>query len=458
MKLETAIKEAARIALALIQEEKEQPVLKYHSPQEYNELVDLELDSEGATEENFFNIIQKIASLTPKTNSRAFYNQLFGGRSAPSLTAEIVSTVLNTTMHTYKVAGIQVLVEQNIIKAFLEKVGFEQGDGTVNPGGSLSNMVSMMIARNEKSKEVLQQGLRQQLIAYTSDESHYSIKKNAGFLGIGRANVREIPTDDQGQMLVEALAQQIEKDKAEGGWPFYINATAGTTVLGAFDPIDKIAKIAAQHNIWLHVDAALGGSVLLTQKYKHLMQGVALADSVTWNAHKLLNAPLTASFLLIKEKGLLEKHLSADANYLFQNEATNLDLGKSSVQCERRLNAFKVWAAWKYYGAQGLAERVCHLFDLAQYATQKVRQAPNLALFRTPISVTICFTVEGVDEAALCQYLHQQGMAMVGYSSTKGSTFVRMACINADLTTEDVDYFFEQVQKATTMLKVVHKE
>lgn len=459
MKIEKAIDEFANISKILLEEEKKEPVLKYHSVEDYKKLIDLSLKDDGCTEDEFFGLLKDISLLTPRTSSTAFFNQLFAGRSAPSLSAELLSSVLNATMHTYKVSGIQVLIEKEMTGELLKKVGYSNGEGIMNPGGSLSNMVSLLIARNEKDETILKEGIgRRGLIVYTSVEGHYSIRKNAGILGIGKNNVRKIKSDFRGRMDVDDLESEIQKDLAAGNLPFYINATAGTTVLGAFDQLDKISSIAKKYGLWLHVDGALGGSALMSEQHKELLKGAALSDSFTWNAHKMMNVPISASFLLVQKKGLLGKHLSEKADYLFQDEEADLDLGNISIQCGRKVDAFKVWAAWKYYGISGIANRIDHVFSLAKYAASCVEKEPLFTLFRSPESVNVCFTIEGFKPEDICAYLHREGKIMVGYSQAKGTTFIRMACLNADLQTKDVDNFFAQIKNAVEELRREEKE
>lgn len=454
MKMERAIDEFAKISKVLLEKERSEPVLKYHGSEDYKKLINLSLGNDGCTEEAFFKLLEEISLLTPRTNSKSFFNQLFAGRTAPSLTADLLASVLNTTMHTYKVAGIQVLVEQEITNEFLKKVGYENGEGVMNPGGSLTNMTSMIVARNEKDETILKEGLRGgRMIVYTSIECHYSVRKSAGMIGIGKNNVRKIKSDHIGSMDVEDLEAEIQKDLAAGNIPFYINATAGTTVLGAYDHFSEISRVAKKYDVWMHIDGALGGSALLSTQHKHLLKGSELSDSFTWNAHKMMNVPVAASFLLMKEKGLLRKHFSEKADYLFQGEAEDLDLGNISIQCGRRVDAFKVWALWKYYGLSGIEQRINHLFDLANYAASYVEKEPLFELFRSPESVNVCFTIAGVQPEKVCEYLHKQGLIMVGYSQAKGTTFIRMACINADIQKTDVDHFFEQIKIAAKALK-----
>lgn len=453
MDIKKAIEEAARIAAVYIDREQSEPVLPRHSLEEYASKINVSLGKNGCKDSEFFNTLQEVALLTPKTGSPLFFNQLFAGKAAPSLCADMLVPVMNTAMHTFKVSGIQVLIENEITTQLLQKVGYKNGEGIINPGGSMSNMVSMLIARNEKLPTIGAQGLGgQRLIAYTSEKGHYSVQKNAAILGIGRDNVRPVKTDSRGRMESAHLQELIERDLVNGFLPFYVNATAGTTVFGTFDPFEEISAIAKEYDLWFHIDGALGGSALLSERHRHLVKGSSLSDSFTWNAHKMLNVPMTASFLLMKEKGILRKHLDEDAHYLFQNRGDDNDLGQKSIQCGRRVDALKVWAAWKYYGEKGLEKRINHLFDLVRHAREIILSDPAFTLYCEPESVNVCFNVMDIDAPELCSYLHEKSMAMVGYSGRGGHTFVRMACINADLSFDDIDSFFDHVKKAALEL------
>ncbi|XP_010077666.1 PREDICTED: acidic amino acid decarboxylase GADL1-like, partial [Pterocles gutturalis] len=201
--------------------------------------------------------------------------------------------------------------------------------------------------------------------------SHYSMKKAASFLGIGTENVYFIKTDERGKMIPEELEKQVQRARKEGSAPFLVCATAGTTVLGAFDPLDKIADICEKHDLWLHVDASWGGSALISRKHRRLLHGIHRADSVAWNPHKMLLAGIQCCALLVKDNsGLLKKCYSAKAAYLFQQDKfydVSYDTGDKSIQCSRRPDAFKFWLMWKALGTTGLEERVNRALALARY-------------------------------------------------------------------------------------------
>ncbi|NXY80464.1 CSAD decarboxylase, partial [Glareola pratincola] len=241
-------------------------------------------------------------------------------------------------------------------------------------------------------------------------QSHYSIQKGAAFLGIGTDNVHLVATDQRGKMVPEELEKEIRRAKAEGAEPFFVCATCGTTVLGAFDPLGSIADICQRHGLWLHVDAAWGGSALLSPKHRHLLAGIERrvtlpstdpplktgsklpvsgpsphsrghhrvcpplsprADSVAWNPHKMLAVGLQCSaFLLRDASGLLQRCHGAGATYLFQPDKfydVAYDTGDKTPQCGRRVDCLKLWLLWKAAGTQGLARRVERAFAFTRW-------------------------------------------------------------------------------------------
>ena len=228
-----------------------------------------------------------------------------------------------------------------------------------------------------------------------------------------------------------------------------ICATAGTTVLGAFDPIEPIADIAGEFGAWLHVDGALGGSVALSRRHRGLIAGCERSDSFAWDAHKLMGTPLSCSVILCHRPGLLRKHFEEGASYLFQSDDEDrYDHGKISMQCGRRNDALKLWAAWKRLGDAGYADRVDHLFEMARYAAECVNRRPELELVREPESMTVCFEVVGRSSEAVCERLRREERALVGYAEVGGRRVIRLACANGATTRKDIDGFIEDVVRA----------
>jgi len=320
----------------------------------------------------------------------------------------------------------------------------ESSGGTFAAGGSMTNFMSMLMARDSVGQNVPTEGVKKSMTVYTSTESHYSIPKNATFAGIGRDQVRYIATDEKGRMVAEELENTIKEDIENGFLPVLINATAGTTVLGAFDPIEPLSTISKKYNIWLHVDGAYCGSVLFSKKYRHLIKGVTKVDSFSVNAHKMLGTPLSSSMIFVKNKEHLYTSFSNEANYLYQTDHDEFNLGKISLQCGRRNDALKFWTLWKQIGTSGLEDMVDKQFELADVARDYIRNHPaDYTLYSFDDSIGICFNYKDYPAKDICTLLYEKATLMVGYGRFKQDEFIRLVTINAQNEKEDIIEFFK---------------
>ncbi|MGB0777941.1 MAG: pyridoxal phosphate-dependent decarboxylase family protein [Flavobacteriaceae bacterium] len=440
----------------LLKDEVENPVAERIDADKLYQTLDLSLNEQPMIDSDLKNNLEEIIKATPKTATNLFFNQLFGGRQSKAILGDLLAVMLNNSMYTYKVAGPQVGIEQEIIRKSCDLIGYgSKSNGTFPTGGSMSNYMALVMARDAKDPEAREEGVRKPLVIYTSKESHYSNPKNASFAGIGRKNVRYIETDEFGKMIPELLEAQIINDIEQGYIPTYVNATAGTTVMGAFDPIEPIADITDKYNIWLHVDGAYCGSVIFSEKYKHLVKGVERSDSFSYNAHKMIGTPLTCSIILVKDKTNLHNSFSNDADYLYQTDGDDFNLGKTSFQCGRRNDALKFWTLWKSVGTMGLAKIIDHQFHLADVARAYVANHPDYTLYSYPESISICFNYKDLDPSELCTSLYENQITVVGFGSFGQDTFVRLVTINANNADEDLLNFFEVMEKFVAQKKLV---
>ncbi len=427
----------------LIQSEQEHPIVPPVDAAKLHETIDLSLNDAPQLDEAFEQNLRKLVLNTPRTATRLFFNQLFGGRQGKAMLGDLLAVLLNNSMYTYKVAGPQVGVEKALLKKVCEMIGYgPQADGTFAPGGSMTNFMGMLTARDVADADARHEGMNKRMMAYTSKESHYSNAKNAAFAGIGRNNVRYIDTDSKGRIRVDLLEQQIVADQQEGYLPFFINATAGTTVLGAFDPVAEMAAVAQRYNCWLHVDGAYCGAVIFSEQYKHLLNGIDQANSFSFNAHKMLGTPLSCSLIVTQDKKHLHNSFSNDATYLYQTDGDDYNLGKTSLQCGRRNDALKFWTLWKAKGTQGLAQMVEKQFELAQTALAYVQQHPDYQVYSYDDSISVCFNYKGIPADQLCTALYENAALMVGFGTFGEDTFVRLVTINAGNEKQNILDFF----------------
>ncbi|XP_014817309.1 PREDICTED: cysteine sulfinic acid decarboxylase-like, partial [Calidris pugnax] len=356
-----------------------QKVCEWKEPQELRELLDLELRDQGERMEKLLERCRDVIRLSVRTGHPRFFNQLFSGLDHHALAGRFITEALNTSQYTYEIAPVFVLMEEVVLAKLRELVGWSSGDGIFAPGMTWTGTIAMNVARFHRFPQSRRKGnwALPPLALFASQECHYSIQKGAAFLGIGTDNVRLVGTD------------------GGGSEPFFVCATCGTTVLGAFDPLGAIADVCQRHGLWFHVDAAWGGSALLSPKHRHLLAGIERADSVAWNPHKMLAVGLQCSaFLLRDASGLLQRCHGAGATYLFQPDKfydVTYDTGDKTPQCGRRVDCLKLWLLWKALGTQGLAQRVERAFTITQYLAQEVKRREGFQLVVEPEFINLCF-------------------------------------------------------------------
>lgn len=446
-RIQKALEKFTEIANELLEDEAEKPVADFIPSDELYDRLDLELSKEGSSRAEFEEALKDLVMHTPRTGTSAFFNQLFGGRNDKAILGELLAVILNNSMYTYKAAGPQIGVEKVILREVCDMIGWdENADGTFAPGGSMTNYMAMVMARDAFDGDVPQKGISDKMTVYTSAESHYSIPKNAAFCGIGRDHVRYVPTDAQGRMKPDVLSKMIEEDVDKGFTPVLVNLTAGTTVMGAFDPIRPVRDICDEYNMWLHVDGAYCGSVLFSKKYKHLIDGVELVDSFSFNAHKMLGTPLSCSIIVAQDKKHLYESFSNDASYLYQTDHDEFNLGKTSLQCGRRNDALKFWTLWKFVGTNGLEKIVNRQFELANTARDYIRKNEDYTLYSYDDSISICFNYKDIPARDICTALYEHSEMMVGYGEFDGDEFIRLVTVNYENENEDILNFFEVME------------
>jgi len=433
-----------------------QDLVKHVPAASLQKVIDTNLPLEGLGLENALNDIDQFLKYSVKTNLPGFMNPLWGGFNLSAFAGEVVATLANNSMYTYELSPFATLVEQALIQRMCEIVGFSDGNGTLTTGGSNGNMIGMMCARYHNNPLGQQRGFNgEKLVCYVSEESHYSVLMSGNVLGIGSDNIIKVPCDEHGRMRCDKLVEEINRTKMNSEIPFCVIATSGTTVRGAFDPLKEIAEICSQHNLWLHVDAAWGGSCLFSAKHRSLMDGIELADSVCWDAHKMMGVPLVCSAFLIKNPEILRKVCSHGnvAHYLFLGEAEEVDLGRISLQCGRRNDALKLFLAWREKGDAGWSRQVENYVKLADYLESKIEDHPKLEMMSSRVWSNVClrYFSDDFDSNELNQRLRNRlvksGKFMISQSKIKGQTILRPVIANPSVSEKTIDELVEEISR-----------
>lgn len=388
-----------------------------------------------------------------KTHHPRFMNTLWGGFNASAFAGEVLTALATTSMYTFEMAPFASMVEHAIIKRMSELVGFADGNGVLTTGGSNGNLLGLLCARQNFDPLSIQRGFDgRNKVVMVSEESHYSVVMAADVVGLGFSNVIKVRCDEDGCMRPDSLQDEIEIAKRSGLEVICIIATSGTTVRGAFDPLREIATIAHSNHIWLHVDAAWGGTCLFSTEHANLMDGVELADSVCWDAHKMMGVPLICSAFLIKNVNILKAICthSLDAPYLLHSQSEELDLGRLSLQCGRRNDALKLWLAWRETGDAGWARRCEDFVELADHLQFLIEQQPEMELMSTRKWTNVCFRVksETMDLDVLNTHIRNEimkrGKWMISKALINGQVILRPVISNSAISKKSLQGFIEE--------------
>lgn len=398
-----------------------------------------------------------------KTAHPQYFNQLWAGQSDVAMLGSFIETLANTSMYTYEVAPMATLIENELLHRFKRVFGFSHGDAQVTTGGSNSNYLAFLLALHKKFPDIKHHGLQAlpEVAVFVSEDAHYSMDKAMVMAGVGLNALVKVPVDANGVMQTDTLAECIIAAREAGKVPVAIIGTAGTTVRGAFDDFLGIGKLAKEHGCWFHIDGAWGGAVAFSNTEKRLLAGRDLADSMSWDGHKMLGVPLMCGMLFVREQGHFDRVCNlGDTSYIFHDGQDRQDLGPYSLQCGRRVDMLKMWLETLYYGEQGLGERVDHFMAMSHRAEQRVLSETSLELQSVRWINNICFrsrVPEGVDSNTFNKQvrdrLHASGNALVNIAYIGDDLTVRLIVTNKEVRSEDIDQFFDHWLEMATQVE-----
>ena len=388
-------------------------MVDYKTPEELQGILKLDLPASAQGQEGLIQILEKVLRYSVNTWHQGFLDKLYATTNAPGVAAELILATLNTNLHVYHVSPALSVIEKHTTKRLAALFGLDgkYAGGISVQGGSASNTTSIVVARNTLFPSSKTDGCGDhKFVLFTSVHGHYSTEKAAQMLGFGSKAVWSVPVDIYGRMIPSELEKLVVKAKSENRTPFYVVATAGTTVLGSFDPFSEISAVCRKHNLWFHIDGSWGGPFIFSKAQKHKLIGSEKADSIAINPHKMLGVPVTCSFLLGADMRQFHKANTLPAGYLFHNDDTEAredsngsgsevespevwDLADLTLQCGRRGDALKLFLGWTYYGSDGYERQIDSACDVAAHMASLISKSPDLILVseNPPPCLQVCF-------------------------------------------------------------------
>src|SRR5256714_15541012 len=370
-------------------------------------------------------------------NHPAFFAYFSTSGSAPGILGELLSAAFSVNAMLWRTSPAATELEEVTLDWLRQMIGLPDAfSGVLYDTASISSLCAIAAAR-----EAAPPG---RLRLYASEQAHSSIEKSAITLGLGRGATRAIPTDAEFRMDVEALAAAIAEDRAAGWQPFCVVATVGTTSTTSIDPVPQIADLCEREKLWLHVDAAYGGSAAVLPEMKWILAGGERADSLVMNPHKWLFVPVDLSVLYCRRMDMLKAAFSLVPEYLRTSEETVRNYMDYGPQLGRRFRALKLWFVLRYFGVDGIAARLRHHIEMAkEFAAWVDDSADFERLAPAPFS-TVCFRAypselrtrigsgaSAADVEAYLDLLHERGMGMGNH---RGKGFLSHTKLQSKLT------------------------
>lgn len=362
--------------------------------------------------------------------------------SAPGILGELLTAALNANAMLWKSCPAATELEQITTRWVLDWLGLPTTwFGMIVDSASTAVLQAIVAARQRTEPESRAKGPSGRLVAYVSEHTHSSIEKAAIVAGIGQSNIRHIAVDDEFRMKPDALRETIRQDLARNLSPFFATATVGTTSSAAIDPVPDIAAICGEHNLWLHVDAAYGGTLGVLPECRHFLDGAEHADSFVVNAHKLMLVPLDCSLLYTSHPETLRAAFALQPEYLKTEVDGAVDYMDYGIALGRRFRALKLWFTMRYFGREKFSAILRQSLKMAAWLGQRVTEDARFELAAPVTMGLVCFRLRQGDDAtkALMQRINETGTFFVSHTVLDARFTIRVAFGNIRTTCHDVE-------------------
>ncbi len=430
--------------------------------EDINELNSISIQTKGRDPRDIATELQKLV-FNPSIglNNPRCFAFVTTAVSPYSVAGAFLTDIFNPNLAGYQLCPGGKIIEEKLIQWMGSLAGFDDNcGGLFTSGGSISSLTGMIAAR----LNVLKEDELPIAVAYTSDQAHSSIRKGMKLLGLRKDQIKIIPSDDSFKIKIDLLEQEIESDVKAGKKPFLIVGNLGSTNTGSIDPLPELAAIKEKYGMWLHVDGAYGGSILLSDIYRNLAKGLGRADSFTWDLHKWALQTYSCSALIAKDKKKLINAYAEHPEYLadiIDSEHTDgWDLG---IEMSRPARAIKFWYTVQAMGTDKIADIIDYAFYNSHVAEKKFKEMEGWEICSAPMcgAINFRYAPKDVDPSKydelnneISEELIKSQFAYIVTTVIKNQRVLRMCMINGNTTTEDVTDTIEKLNEIALELKL----
>jgi len=450
---------------AYLEEVSGKPLFPNVTPAQLEKLFDEPLPSRGvAAAEVLGELDRKLLPYCTHVSHPGYFGLITPTPTPVGILADLLASALNQNLGAWTIGPSAVAMERRTVRWLTDLAGYSsRAGGNLTSGGMTANFIGLKLARDAVSGDRAQrEGVRDRWAVYTSEERHISVDKAVDAVGLGREMLRILPTDDAFRVRLDALEAAIAADKAQGVRPLAIVGVGGATNTGAVDDLRALRRIADRERMWVHVDAAYGGGLLISEHHRKVLDGLELADSITIDPHKWFYAPLDAGAILVKDAERLTASFGLKPAYL----TDEMDAGGEryayyvhGFEQSRRFRSLKVWMSFKRYGTREIGRWIDANVDLALRLHELCSKSRDLVSAVKPVMSAVCVRYAGPDGAGLpeaeaarihrvaAREIERQGRFWFSTTELKGRSYFRICPVNFRTRPEHMDELFETLRR-----------
>ena len=446
------------------------PVMSPVSPGEIKKQLPQEPPHEGISFDKTFADFEKI--IMPGVTHwqhPSFFAYFPSNATPPSILGEMLASALAVQGMIWQTSPSAAELEEIVMKWLARMIGLPDGfEGVIQDTASTAGLVSLLTAREKKSDfQINRRGFsgNEKFIVYSSAETHSSIEKDVKIAGFGSDNLRKIEVDDNFAMIPEKLAEAIQEDLNNGLTPLAVIATLGTTGSTAIDPLKEIGEICRRHDIWLHVDAAFGGTALILPEFRYMIDGIDKVDTFVFNPHKWLGVNFDCTAYFVRDKGALIRTFEIMPEYLKTGQDAVVNNYRDwGIQLGRRFRALKLWFVLSSYGISGLQKIIRRHIEIGQWLKNQVDAAHDFELLAPVPFNLVCFRYhpDGIKDenrldnlnARLVDAVNATGKIFLTHTKLKGRYTVRLVAGQYRVEKRHVETAWDLIRETASKLTV----
>lgn len=428
------------------------PVLPWVAPEDTAAAWPPDFTEEGGSDIN--ELLGQVLAAANHLHYPGYMGHQVPGPLPVAALCDLLASFLNNSTTVYEMGMSGAGMERSVVRWMAQSLGFDAAsDGMLTSGGSLGNLTGLLTARQIQAKP----GDDRPIAVLVSSQAHYSVLRAVRIMGLDNAAIESVPVDAAYHMRPEELPEALRRAESRGRRVIAVTASACSTATGSYDPLESIAEFCAAHDLWLHVDAAHGGAACLSPRYRHYLKGIERADSVVWDAHKMLLMPSLITGVLFKDGRHASAAFEDQASYLYERDSDEewYNFGHRTLECTKPLSCIKLYVALRAFGVRLFREYVTAAFDLARRFAAMLNEAQDFECAAEPESNIVCFRYipAGAGEldvlqASIRRRLIADGRFYIVQTQLPGGLYLRTTLINPFTTESHLQQLLEAIRES----------